>query len=266
MSQVESPSFPRPGPVLRAVMIGVGAIWLAFAVGINWAGAPESLFLLLCGNTQRVLHGEVWRLFTAPWMHVPVGTLWHVVSTLLGLYFLAPSLETNWGGARFARFLLVAALLAYATQMLAELVLPFDVAPAGGYWFGAGPLIEAVAIAWALNYQGGTVRLFFVLPVTATGLIWFVVGMSVLSVIIKAQTESGLVAPFGGMLAGWLFGSRSPSPLRRLWLKLRLAQLDAEAKKEAQARRSRAAKSGFKVISGGRDESEDESKPGRWLN
>jgi hypothetical protein len=72
------------------------------------------------------------------------------------------------------------------------------------------------------------------------------------------------------MLAGWLFGSGSPSPLKKLWLKLRLAQLDAEAKKEAQARRARAAKSGLKVITGGRDEDpEDEPKrggDGRWLN
>jgi len=275
VSRVESPlqgSLPRPGKVLRAVLIAIAAIWLVFAVGLNWAGAPESLFTLLCGNTERILHGEVWRIFTAPWMHMPVGTLSHVLSALIGLYFLAPSLEERWGSARFGRFLFLAALLSYGMQMAAELILPqsFEVAPAGGYWFGATPVIEAVAIAWALSFRGQVVRLFFVLPVSSTGLIVFVVGASVMSVIIKAQGPSGLIAPFGGMLAGWLFGSGSPSPLKKLWLKLRLAQLDAEAKKEAQARRTRAARSGLKVITGGRDEDpEDEPKrggDGRWLN
>lgn len=253
-------------------MIAIAAIWLAFAIGLNWAGAPPELFWALCGNTERILHGQVWRLFTAPWLHLPVESVSHVFFTLVGLYFLAPSLEERWGGARFARFLFLAALLAYATQMAAELILPssIGIASEGGYWFGAMPVVEATAIAWALSFRGREVRLFFVLPVGTTGLILFVIGASVASVIVRAQVPSGLVAPFGGMLAGWLFGSGSPSPLRKLWLKLRLAQLDAEAKREAQARRSRAKRSGLKVISGGRgDDSEDEPKrgsDGRWLN
>jgi hypothetical protein len=77
---------PRPGRVLKVVMIAVLAIWLAFAIGINWAGAPETVFLLFCGNTERILSGEVFRLFTAPWMHMPSGTIGHVLSTLFGLY------------------------------------------------------------------------------------------------------------------------------------------------------------------------------------
>jgi hypothetical protein len=89
-------------------------------------------------------------------------------------------------------------------------------------------------------------------------------------VIIRAQGPSGLIAPFGGMLAGWLFGGTSPSPMRRLWLKLRLAQLDVEAKREARDRRKRAEKSGLRVISGGREEDDDEKpesgRGDRWLN
>ena len=253
-------------------MIAIGAIWLAFAIGLNWAGASPELFWALCGNTEKILHGEVWRLFTAPWMHLPVGSFWHVFTAEIGLYFLGSSLEERWGGARFAKFLFFAALLGYLTQMLAGIVLPasLDIAPVNAYWFGADPVIEATAIAWALSFRGRQVRLFFVLPVSSTGLILFVVGATVASLLVKSQAPSGLVAPFGGMLAGWLFGSGSPSPLRRLWLKLRLAQLDAEAKREAQARKARAARSGLKVISGGGGtDSEDEPKrggDGRWLN
>lgn len=273
MSHSESPlgTLPRPGKTLRAVLIGVFAIWLAFAIGINWAGAPPAAFAALCGNTDAVLRGEVWRLLTAPLMHEPTS-VGHILSSMLGLYFLSPSLEQRWGIRRFGWFLFLSAVSAYTLQMLAELALPASVAVrlVGEYWYGGIPVIEAIAIAWALNHRGQHVRLFFVLPVSSQGLMLFVIGMSVMYLIIAAQTPSGLIAPFGGMLAGWLFGGGTPSPLRRAWLKLRLAQLDAEARREARARRSRVGRSNLRVIEGGRHRDSDSGDPskrdGRWLN
>jgi membrane associated rhomboid family serine protease len=196
------------------------------------------------------------------------------LSTLLGLYFLGPSLEERWGGRRFARFLLFSGLFAYAFQMLVELALPASIGArlVGEYWFGAMPVVEAIAIAWALSFRGQTVRLFFVLPVSSTGLIVFVVGMSVMVLIAAAQSPSGLIAPFGGMIAGYLWGGSTPSPLRRAWLKLRLAQLDAEALREAESRRKRIARSGLQVLPGGRrrgsdpDDDEHTGSNGSLLN
>jgi membrane associated rhomboid family serine protease len=280
VSNVESPlqgAFPRPGKTLRVVLISVFTVWLAFAVGLNWAGASESVFFALCGNTERILHGEVWRLFTAPWLHMPSGTIGHVVSALLGLYFLSPALESRWGSARFARFLLLAALSAYGTQMLAELVLPSSlalrIAAPGGYFYGALPVVEAIAIAWALSFRGQTVRLLGVFPITSNQLILIVIATSLMYVVAAAQGPSGLISPFGGMFAGWLFGGGSPSPFRRYWLQLRLAKLDAEARKEAKDRKRRAEKSGLRVITGGREndkgedkEPESRDRDGRWLN
>jgi membrane associated rhomboid family serine protease len=268
---------PRPGRVLKVVMIAVLAIWLTFAIGINWAGAPETVFLLLCGNTERLLSGELWRLVTAPWMHMPSGTIGHVLGTLFGLYFLAPSLEERWGGKRFAWFLFWSGLFAYGLQMLFEIALPSSLSArlVGEYWFGATPVVEAIAIAWALSFRGQTVRLFFVLPVSSRGLILFVVGVSVMYLLAAAQSPSGLVAPFGGMLAGYLLGGGTPSPLRRAILKFRLSRLDAEAAREAETRRKRIRRSGLQVLPGGRKGAEDDDDSdggdgrgpnGRWLN
>jgi hypothetical protein len=139
------------------------------------------------------------------------------------------------------------------------------------YWFGALPVAEAVAIAWALNHKNQSVRLFYVLPVSATGLMIFIIGGSLMYLVIQAQTPEGLIAPFGGMFAGWLFGGGSPSPARQAWLKVRLWQLDAEAEREAKARRRRADKSGFRVINGGEDDeappkADQRGRGDRWLN
>ena len=270
----EAPSMglPRPGRALTAVLVGLLAIWLVFAVGINWGGAPGAVFEALCGSTAHILQGEVWRLFTAPLLHVPSGTVGHIVFTLLGLYFLSPSLEREWGPKRFLRFLAGSAIFAYVFQILVELVLPATLGQklVPSLWFGAGPVVSAVSIAWALTFRGRTIHLMFVIPVTTRGLLIFVILMNVMVLIAQVMAPEGLIAPFGGMLAGWLFGSGSPSPLRRAWLKLKLAQLDAEARREADARKKRVQRSGLQVLEGGRtgdsDENDPKKPPGGWLN
>jgi membrane associated rhomboid family serine protease len=273
---LQAMGLPRPGPALRGVLISIFAVWLAFALGVNWAGAPPLLFEALCGNTEDILHGQLWRLFTAPFMHEVNHNIGHVLSALFGLYFLGPSLESHWGAGRFLRFLAFSALFANVTQMLVELALPASLAGrlVPGYWFGAMAVVSAVSIAWALSFRGRTINLMLVIPVTSTGLIVFVVALNVMYLIAQAGGPEGQIAPFGGMLAGYLFGGGSPSPMRRLWLKLKLAKLDAEARRESDARKKRVVRSGFEVIEGGKGEPTDGERndggkkgpDGGWLN
>jgi len=264
--------FPRPGKALMGLMLAVAAIWLMFAVSMNWGGASASLFLLLTGDAERIVHGEVWRLFTAPLLHTPRGGAGvnHLLMALLGLYFLGARLEERWGAGRFLRFVAFTSIGAYALQMLIELALPRSVAArlVGEQWYGLSPAIAGIAIAWALTFRGQVVRLFFVLPVSSGMLIAVVIGLGVLNLIAAEMPEEGLLAPFGGMLLGWLLGGSSPSPLRKAWLKLRLAQLDSEARRENAKRRPRPNPGGLRVIPGGRADDDDEGKgpDGRWLN
>jgi membrane associated rhomboid family serine protease len=262
-------SFPRPGRALWAVLLTLFAVWLAFAVGLNWGGAREDAFLLFAGNTELIVHGQVWRLLTAPLLHPP--TVSGILLTLLGLYFLTPTLEREWGGARLIRFLVLSVLLAYVLQMVFQLLAPASLSErlVPEHWYGALPALEAVSIAWALTFRGQTVRLFFILPVSSRGLILFVVGVNVLYMITLERMASGLIAPFGGILSGWLFGGGTPSPARRFWLKLRLRQLEREVLRERKQRRERVAHSGLRVIEGGRDKRPDHERrgpDGRLLN
>ncbi len=262
---------PRPGKAQLGLMIGVLVVWLTFAIGLNWGGASADVFELLVGNTSAVLHGEVWRLLTAPFMHAPIGHqgVSHIIWAVLGIYFLGSRLEESWGSARFLRFVVLSALLAYALQMLVQVALPASVGErlVGPQWFGLMPAIDAIAIAWALTFRGETVRLMFVIPVTSTAMIVVIVVLSLLDLAAGAMPPSGLIAPFGGMLFGWLLGGGSPSPLRKAWLKLRLAQLDGEARREGKRKRPRPNPGGLRVIPGGRTDDDDDKGPdGRWLN
>jgi membrane associated rhomboid family serine protease len=247
-------AFVRPGAAVTGVMVVLGAVWLMFAVAVNWGGASEDLFYLFCGNTERILHGEVWRLLTAPIMHTPRGTISPILFAILGLFFLAPSLEERWGAARMLRFLVLSGVIAYGFQMLFEVVLPARAAHrlVGEYWFGSAPVLEAVAVAWALSFKGQTVRMWFVIPVSATGMVIFIAVMSLLRVVADASGPEGLLSPFGGMFAGWLLGGGTPSPLRRAYLKLKLAQLDREAARGSRSAAERRKDSPLRVIEGGR--------------
>jgi len=259
---------PRPGKALLGVMGALLFIWIIFAVAINYGGLDPSAFLLFAGNTPAILHGEVWRLLTAGLIHLPAGpgAVNHIVTSLLGLYFLAPTLEARWGARRTLLFLYGSCLMGFAMQLAAEALLPDAVAAALGqrYWFGAMGSIEAVAVAWALSNRGQTVRLFFVLPVSSTGLLVFVIGMSVLLVFAGEKPSSGLVTPFGGMLAGYLFGAGNPTPARRLLLKVRYRWIAGRAAKmQAKGKASH-----LRVIEGG-DAPEPRRKPPtdkRFLN
>jgi membrane associated rhomboid family serine protease len=272
MSQGPSLSLPTPGKAVRGLMITVFAIWLCFAIGLNWGGASPAVFEILTGNTERILQGELWRLFTAPLVHTAQGGLGvsHIITTLLGLFFLTPRLEEAWGGRRMLRFIAMSAVLGYLLQILVELVVPTGLSRrlVGPMWYGLSPALGGVAIAWALTFKNQVVHLFFVIPVSSRMLIVFVVGMATLYLAAGAVPPEGLISPYGGMLCGWLLGGGTPSPLRKAWLKLRLAQLDREARRETR-RRPRPNPGGLRVIPGGRgSDSDDDAKgpDGRWLN
>ena len=257
---------PRPGKTLLFTMGVLLSIWIMFAVAINYAGLDQRAFLLFTGNTQAILHGEVWRLFTAGLMHLPAGpgAVSHILYALMGLYFLGPTLEARWGGRKMILFLLGSSVMGFAAQMLAEVLLPGSLSTALGqpYWFGSMGAVEAIAIAWALSNRGQTVRLFFVLPVTATGLLIFVIGFSVLMVLAGEKPHEGLVTPFGGMLAGYLFGAGNPTPGRRLLLKMRYFWI------ARRATRFRSSQPRLRVIEGG-ETSQSRRKPPtdkRFLN
>lgn len=265
---------PRPGKVVTAVMSMVFGLWLAFAVGSHWAGVGPDVFALFCGNTLLILHGQVWRLLSAPLMQDPDG-FWHVFGVLLTLYFFAVPLESSWGQKRLVRFLLGLALVPSLVQVLFDVALPLSVRSVlvGPYWFGGLAVSTGLTVAWALNNDGAVVRLYGVLPVSSRALIWMALGAPVFYLIFRTTPAEGIPALFGGAFAGWLLGGGTPSPARRYWLQFRIGRLDAEVAREALQRKKRVERSRLKVIEGGRaapdpptNGEKGRGPDGRWLN
>ena len=271
----DAPSgIPRPGQVVKVAMIVATVVTLAFAVGMNWAGVGPDAFELFCGNTLAILHGQLWRLFTASLLQSPVS-LWPLLSLLMSLYFFGVPLEQQWGSKRLARFLVGLLVVPSLIQVLCDIALPSGVnrilIPA--YWFGGLAVSSGLAVAWALTNRGAVVRLYGILPITPRVIIILAIGTPFVYLLFRSLPPEGIPASLGGCFAGWLLGGGTPSPLRRYWLKFRIGRLDAEVAREAAQRKKRVERSRLKVIEGGRAKPEPPAEgekgrgpDGRWLN
>lgn len=216
-------ALPRPGRVLKVVLALVAAFAILGAVLVHWTGGGGAVLAMLAFAPAFALT-RPWTLLTSFFVTSPDEYM-HALFALLGLYFLTPTLEKKWGGARLARFLVLSTLFGnlavllvdrFGAASLALLHPPLVLGPSAA--------IAAIAVAFAKEHADLQIRLFFFLPVRAKALIWITLGFAVLVVIFNRPAPEGVAAPFGGILAGLAFGG-SPSPARTLWLRFKLGVL-----------------------------------------
>jgi membrane associated rhomboid family serine protease len=256
-----SVAFPRPGRALWTVLIAVGALGFLTALLATWGGGAGAIFGWLVYEPS---HGfaQPWRLLTSGLLTSPAS--WgHLLFALVGLYFLGAPLEKRWGAARFVRFLALSVIFGNLATMLVDRFIG-DAAPERfhpAFVFGPAAAITAIAIAWAREYADSTVQLFMVLPIRGRVLFWITIGFCVLDLVYPAGMPEGVVAPFGGLVAGLLFGG-TPSLARTTWLHFRLALLRRQSSNvrvedvlsRKPARRPRSGAPPLRVVPGGLEE------------
>ncbi len=217
-------AFPKPGPAVLAVLVAMSALGILTAFLAAWVQDGANVFRWFAFFPVRPL-ALPWRWLTSGLLTNPDG--WsHLFLSLLGIYFLGTPLERRWGPWRFARFVAVSVVLGNLMTLAADLLMPPGAAPRfhPGMVFGPTAVITGIAIAWAREYSDSTVQLFLVVPVRGRVLFWITIGFCVLDLVYPAGMPEGVVAPFGGLIAGLLFGG-TPSLSRTLWLRVRLAFL-----------------------------------------
>lgn len=223
--EVVSAAFPRPGRVLKAVLAAIAVVAIVGAVLVNWAPGGrtgEEIFRLVAFEPAKP--ERLWTWVTSGVLTNPTGFS-HALWSLVGLYFLTTDLEKRWGGARLLRFLAASVVLGnlmvlavfWGMPLKNEIFHPSLV-------FGPMAAITATAMAWAKENANGQIRLFFFLPISGKTLYWITIGFAVLALLFLQGTPEGAAAPFGGIIAGLLFGG-TPSPMRSVWLRIKLALL-----------------------------------------
>ncbi len=257
-----SVAFPRPGRALWAVLIAMAALGIVTALLTTWGGGARLVFSWLVYEPSGAPWLQPWRLLSSGLLTSPAS--WgHLLFALVGLYFLGAPLEKRWGAWRFVRFLALAVLFGNLTTTLVDRLMG-DAAPERfhpAFVFGPAAAITAVAIAWAREYSDSTVQLFMVLPIRGRVLFWITIGFCVLDLVYPAGMPEGVVAPFGGLAAGLLFGG-SPSIMRSTWLRVRLALLRRKSTSvhvddilsRKPTRRARSGAPPLRVVPGGLEE------------
>lgn len=198
------------GPVTKGLCIAMVTATVVFSVTQRTLGFGV---VDLAFSVDDVLRLQLWRLFTYPFVYdQPFGLLVGVVV----LFFLGRWFEAQHGSRDFLRFFAAssvgAALIAIPLHFVLNLGPLFrDV----GLAVGAGPAIDAMLMAIALNAPDSNILFGFVLPMRARTMVWMLIGLQVITGLMTGTTA--LSVTLGGLAMGYLLITGRWRPSR--WLK-----------------------------------------------
>lgn len=155
-------------------------------------------------DTDKVLHGQVWRLITNTFLHDRLGVL-HIAFNMLFLYWFGRELEDLYGHREFLAFYLTAGVIASVAFVVLQMLIGERV-PA----IGASGAVMAVVCLYAIHHPTHTINLFFVLPVQIRFLVLMYVIFDLHPVLLKlagipVYTGTAHAAHLGGLLFGYLY-------------------------------------------------------------
>lgn len=184
---------PQMTPVVKNLLIINVAVFFAQLLG----GGPFLVRWFSVFPVSIVTSLQLWRLISYQFLH---GGLWHILMNMIGVYFLGPTLERNWGSKRFLGFYLgcgVAGGLFYV--ILANIG-----------WLAAGPMVGAsgavlgMLAACAILFPNFVVFFFFFpVPIRIAAVILiFIASVTLLS---RGANAGGEAAHLAGMAAGAIY-------------------------------------------------------------
>jgi membrane associated rhomboid family serine protease len=143
-------------------LIGINiAVFLLQLVGQSAAhGQGQGLitdWLIL--DTEKVWHGQVWRLVTFAFLHATEPPFFHILFNMLFLWWFGSDLEQLYGRKEFLAVYLVSALLGGAAFMLWSLAQPGTM-----YCLGASGAVTTLLVLCALHFPRRVIYLFAILP------------------------------------------------------------------------------------------------------
>ncbi|MEI7551554.1 MAG: rhomboid family intramembrane serine protease [Verrucomicrobiota bacterium] len=245
--------YPREQASVLAWLVAAIIAGFVLQIAASRVFASPGLMEHLLGLTGSGLrHGWGWTLLTYGFLHDP-GNLLHILSNLLGLYFIGRVLEPMLGRGRFLGLYAAAVIAGGAVWAAVNWQL-------GGTLVGASAGVFGLFVVFACfhPHQPVTFLLFFVVPVTLKPK-----HVAIAAVLIDLTgclfyEVLGAVSPFGfahsahlgGMAAGWLYFRYGHELNWRLPSRRAGIELPRWAKKAAQA----AAAAPFQVNLGRKEE------------
>jgi len=191
--------FPSLTPVVKGLLIINVAVFLINTIFSSQEGTGmtflEKYFALYPISLFYV--AQIWRLITYQFLHNGFS---HILFNMLGLFFLGPSLERQWGGKKFLTFYLscgVAGGLFYILLVMAGFL-------SAGPMVGASGAILGVLTACAILFPHFVVFIvIFPVPIRVAAII--LMGIAFYAVISKGANAGGEACHFAGIAAGAIY-------------------------------------------------------------
>ncbi len=157
---------------------------------------------------DKILQGEVWRIFTAG--VIPSPGLFGIILSMILLYWAGNELERVYGTRAFVAFYLLAAWL----TSLAKLLIGFAGIDTAVPSVGTGGAIFAVMVLFACSNPRRTILVFFVLPMPIALLVGILLIVTVLTLLSdETHTKVHAVGVIAGAAFGFLFYKLGPGIL-----------------------------------------------------
>lgn len=148
---------------------------------------------------EAVWHGQIWRLFTATYLHAGFA---HILLNMLGLYFFGPALERVWGPRQYFFVYTIGGIAGNIVLTLAGLVgfIQPDVKGVGA----SGSILTLLGAA-AVLFPTAQVYVYFILPISIRTFVLIYGAFFVLNILNRGANFGGDISHLVGLLIGFLW-------------------------------------------------------------
>ena len=152
-------------------------------------------------DPNRVLSGEVWRLFTSMFLHDTQGMPYHLLFNMLFLWWFGTDVEDLYGWREFLCIYLGAGLAGSVLYVLTDLPIPPALrVPA----LGASGAVTGVLVLCAVHYPLRTIYLMWFIPVPLWLFVVGSIGLDAYTLFSQMHTGVAVACHLGG--AAFAFG------------------------------------------------------------
>jgi membrane associated rhomboid family serine protease len=190
---------PRLTPMVKYLLIVNCAV---FILQVIMRGRLEYYFA--AAGLPPVVALQFWRLLTFQFLH-SVDDPFHILLNMVGLYFLGPVLERNWGWKKFLSFYLICGAVGGTLYVVASRLQWMG----EGYLIGASGGVLALLVACAILFpQFRVILLIFPVPIR-TAAVLLTIGY-LLFVLTGSRNAGGHLCHLGGMATGFVWVMAQP--------------------------------------------------------
>jgi membrane associated rhomboid family serine protease len=191
-------------PVIKNLLIINGAVFLLMLImqNMSFDGMSAEDIIFRWFALMPLGHGfEVWQLISYQFLH---GGFTHILFNMFALWMFGAEIENILGSRKFLLFYLLCGIGGGLLHLFLSPVLSTQLAPT----IGASGAVFGVMIAFALMFPNRLIFIYFLIPVKAKYLIFFLVLIEVFSVDSSMKgVDSSIahLAHIGGALTGLIF-------------------------------------------------------------